>query len=115
VKRGSCSNGSGQRIATVRRKLRLTQGAFAARVGVTRNAVIRYEHGALPRAKVLDRIAQAGGVTVEWILRGQGVARTRFPRADRKFDEAVSLLWTLWPEPSRRATIVSVLKALQPP
>jgi transcriptional regulator with XRE-family HTH domain len=53
----------GYRIALVRQRLDLSQDAFAARIGVTRNMVIRYERqGQRPRAETLDRIASAGGV-----------------------------------------------------
>jgi DNA-binding XRE family transcriptional regulator len=60
-------NGLARRIRSRRRALGLAQGAFAERIGVTRNMVIRYEHGeAVPQVAVLARIARGrpgyGGV-----------------------------------------------------
>jgi transcriptional regulator with XRE-family HTH domain len=50
----------------VRQKLGLSQRPFGARIGVSRNAVIRYEGGRnCPRAETLDRMAKLGGVTAE--------------------------------------------------
>jgi DNA-binding XRE family transcriptional regulator len=54
------------RVAAVRVRLGLSQARFAARVGVSRNVVIRWEggkHGV--RAAKLNRIAKVGGVTVD--------------------------------------------------
>jgi len=42
------------RIAAVRRKLALSQRPFAARIGVSRNAVIRYESGRIGIADGAD-------------------------------------------------------------
>ena len=64
-------SGLPERIAAVRQKLWLSQPAFSARVGVTRNVVARWEggkHGL--RAGRLDRIAKLGGVSGDWLLRG---------------------------------------------
>jgi transcriptional regulator with XRE-family HTH domain len=56
------ANGLPERIAGVRQRLALSQGRFAASIGVTRNAVIRDEgERNRPRADTLDRIAKAGG------------------------------------------------------
>jgi transcriptional regulator with XRE-family HTH domain len=64
-------DGLPERIAAVRVRLGLAQGRFAARVGVSRNALLRYEGGhGRPRADTLERIAQLGGVSVDWLLRG---------------------------------------------
>jgi transcriptional regulator with XRE-family HTH domain len=52
-------------------KLGLPQRAFAQRIEVTRNVVIRWEgeHNR-PRPETLDRIAKVGGVSVGWLLDG---------------------------------------------
>jgi DNA-binding transcriptional regulator YiaG len=53
-------DGLPERIAAVHQELGLSQPAFAARVGVTRNVVIRWEGGKhRPGAARLDRIAKA--------------------------------------------------------
>jgi transcriptional regulator with XRE-family HTH domain len=70
---------AGQRIREVRKRLRLTQTEFARRLGVIQVSVARYEAGRVPRADVLDRIAHLGGVTVGWLLHGQGDRPTPIP------------------------------------
>jgi len=102
----------GRRIARVRTHLHLTQGAFATLIGVTRNTAIRYELGAIPRAEVLDRIAQHGGVTVEWLLHGPRVGERS---ADKPWDEAVEALRAVWRDRTRRTAVMDVLRALRPP
>jgi len=58
----------GDRIATVRRGLGLTQAAFAAQLGLGLSTVLRAEGGrAVPCFAVLRRIAAAGSVTVDWL------------------------------------------------
>jgi len=101
-----------QRIATVRRKLGLPQGAFAQRIGVSRNAVIRYEGGRnRPRAETLDRIAKLGGVTDEWVLGGG--RRERAPAGeDRQWKAAVEVLREAWQDPSRRPVVLRLLREL---
>jgi transcriptional regulator with XRE-family HTH domain len=93
----------------VRQKLGLSQGRFAVRIGVTRNIVLRYEGGnGRPRADTLERIAQLGGVSVDWLLRGD----RRPPEGPREWDDAVRLLRAAWREPSRRELVRRVLRAL---
>jgi transcriptional regulator with XRE-family HTH domain len=88
-------NGLPGRIAAVRRRLGLSRPAFAARVGVTRNVVIRWEGGRnRPRAELLDRIAKVGGVSVEWLLGGSRRQRAR-DGEDREWKAAVEALGKL--------------------
>jgi transcriptional regulator with XRE-family HTH domain len=97
------------RILAVRTRLGLAQRAFAARVGVSRNAVIRYEGGrGRPRADTLERIAQLGGVSVDWLLRGD----RRPPEGPREWDDAVRLLRAAWRDPGRRELVRRVLRAM---
>ena len=105
-------NGLGLRILRVRRRLRLSQVAFAARIGVHRNSLRQVERGRVPHADVLDRIARHGGVTVEWLLHGEGA---RLVQRDKAWRDAVELLGLVWRDPARRPTVVSVLEALRPP
>ncbi len=58
----------GKRVRQVREKLRLTQGEFARRLGVTRVSVARYEAGRVPSFGVLHQLARLGGVPVGWLL-----------------------------------------------
>jgi transcriptional regulator with XRE-family HTH domain len=102
-------NGPPERIASVRHRLGLSQRAFAIRAGIARNAVLRYEGGhGRPRADTLERIAQLGGVSVDWLLRGD----RRPPEGPREWDDAVRLLRAAWREPGRRGLVRRVLRAL---
>jgi transcriptional regulator with XRE-family HTH domain len=116
VRRSRPGGQLGQRIRTVRGRLGLNQGRFAARVGVSsRNVVNDWEAGrAHPRAQTLDRIARLGGVTAEWLLHGNSRRTTRSP-ADAAWEEAVEALRIVWQEPSRREEVLSALRALRPP
>lgn len=50
----------------------LSQKEFAQKIGVTQGAVQKYEKGINnPGYGVLEKIAGFGGVTVEWLLRGE--------------------------------------------
>jgi transcriptional regulator with XRE-family HTH domain len=102
-------DGLPKRIIAVRQGLGLAQRAFATRVGVSRNAVLRYEGGhGRPRADTLERIAQLGGVSVDWLLRGD----RRPPEGPREWDDAVRLLRVAWREPGRRDLVRRLLRAL---
>jgi transcriptional regulator with XRE-family HTH domain len=63
----------GRRIATLRQRLGLSQVAFARQVGTSRNALMTYERGdRVPKSATLARIAEAGGVSVDWLLGRDG-------------------------------------------
>jgi transcriptional regulator with XRE-family HTH domain len=62
--------GVGKRIRQIRHRLGLTQAQFAQRLGVIKVSVARYEAGRVPRPRVLEDIAQLGGVTVTSLLQG---------------------------------------------
>jgi transcriptional regulator with XRE-family HTH domain len=63
-----------ERIVAVWQTLGLSQRRFAVRVGVSRNIVIRWERGHhRPRATALERLAAAGRVSVDSLLRGRGM------------------------------------------
>jgi transcriptional regulator with XRE-family HTH domain len=64
----------GRRIATLRQDLGLSQVAFARQVRISRNALMTYERGGrVPKSASLVRIAEAGGISVDF---GRG---TRWP------------------------------------
>lgn len=48
----------------------LDQKEFAKAIGVGQSAVSNYEKGRIPRAAILQKIAEYGNTTVEWLLRG---------------------------------------------
>ena len=60
--------GIGDRIKQIRGNL--TQIEFAKIFGVRDSTVSRWEYGRLSDEETLKKIADFGGVTVEWLLRG---------------------------------------------
>jgi transcriptional regulator with XRE-family HTH domain len=49
----------------------MTQAAFASVLGKTQGTVQKYEKGEiLPEDETLKKIADYGGITVEWLLTG---------------------------------------------
>lgn len=61
----------GDRIKFIRGAL--TQKEFAARLGITAQAVINYErHGRVPSRTVLNKILNVYNVSPEWLLTGEG-------------------------------------------
>lgn len=65
-----------ERIKTRRSACGFTQEQLATRVGVTRVAVSHWERGgAEPKGRYLNDLADALGVTVDWLLTGDGEAR----------------------------------------
>jgi transcriptional regulator with XRE-family HTH domain len=105
----------GHRIAAVRRQLGLSQAAFARRLGIGRNTLLNYERDIrLPRSAVLTRIAEAGGVSVDWLLNGHSVTPpASTPRGDRAWETAIEALREIWVQPRRRRIIVEILRALR--
>jgi len=62
--------GIGERIKKIRGSL--TQDDFAARLGVKQNTVSTWEkRGTMPNEEMIKKLADFGGVTVEWLLRGE--------------------------------------------
>jgi transcriptional regulator with XRE-family HTH domain len=59
----------GQRIAESRRKIGITQNALAERVGVTAQAVSKWEQGrSCPDIAILDEVADALGISLFELL-----------------------------------------------
>jgi transcriptional regulator with XRE-family HTH domain len=60
----------GQRIKLIRGDL--TQTEFAKILGIKKqNYISRYESGRIPAHEILVKIAEQGGVTVDWLLTGK--------------------------------------------
>jgi transcriptional regulator with XRE-family HTH domain len=115
VTRHARPDGLARRIAQVRQQLGLAQCVYAQRIGVSRGTVGEYEAGRLaPRARTLGRMAQVGGVTTDWLLRGDRPVAIP-PARDPAWGEAVACLRQAWRDPGRRETVVGVLKALAAP
>ncbi|MFA7099099.1 MAG: helix-turn-helix transcriptional regulator [Eubacteriales bacterium] len=59
----------GKRIAALRKRAGFTQKELACKVGVTPQAVSKWENGAcFPDFSIIDELAAAAGVTVEGLL-----------------------------------------------
>ena len=62
--------GVADRIAELRKKLKLTQDGFGKLLKVRKSTISRYESGTIPGDENLRKIAQVGNTTIEWLLRG---------------------------------------------
>ena len=63
------TNNLGKKIASARKKSSLTQSDLASRVGVTAQAVSKWERGnACPDIAILDEIANALGISLSELL-----------------------------------------------
>lgn len=63
------TNNLGKKIASVRKKAKLTQSDLASCVGVTAQAVSKWERGnACPDIAILDEIADALGISLFELL-----------------------------------------------
>ena len=63
----------GERIITCRTRLRFSQQEVADLIGIAAPQLYRYETGrSKPRPAMADRIADALGVSTNWLLTGEG-------------------------------------------
>lgn len=60
------------RIKATRRRKGLTQGEFAQNLDTSQKVVSRWEQGVKPRGIMLERIAEIGNVTFDWLAHGAG-------------------------------------------
>lgn len=67
-------NGSfAERLKIARTRAGLSQGELARRVGTSEQTCLRYEQGkTFPNINVADKIASLGGVSLQWLIRGEG-------------------------------------------
>ena len=74
--------GLGARVANARRTLNLTQGALAAEVGVTPASIYMIEDGRtkVPGVFLMLRIAEALGVSIDYLVFGVGDKNAPKPR-----------------------------------
>lgn len=74
---------TGARIRGRRQQLKITQDDLAARCSISQTQISEYERGnASLRADVAVAIARELGVTVEWLITGQGEPPVEHPGAD---------------------------------
>ena len=63
------TNNLGRKIAEARHRVKLTQNSLAAKVGVTAQAVSKWEQGrSCPDIAILDEIADARGISLFELL-----------------------------------------------
>src|SRR5262249_51389546 len=87
----------GRHIREARQALRLTQRALAEAIGVSKQAVVRYEAGRrLPRLPILKRIAHVTGKPVDWFWPGADPAkRTALLTRESKVAEGLGSVATV--------------------
>lgn len=68
------------RIRKAREHAGLTQSALAEALGVAAGTIQRWEKGALnPRPKALEALAEATGVSLDWLLQGDSASPSEAP------------------------------------
>jgi len=60
----------GQRIKSIRKRLGITQQVLGEKLSLKQASVNRYEKGRIPEGNLLAMIADLGGVTTDWLLKG---------------------------------------------
>lgn len=62
-----------QRLAELRKSLKLTQGEFAEKISVSKPTLVRYEAGnGYPDARSLTKMIEFFNVNINWLLGGGG-------------------------------------------
>ena len=85
----------GDRLAAARDAAGLSQAAFAKRLGVKASTIRKWEEDlAEPRANRLSMMAGLLGVTITWLITGQGEGLDR-PEADPLSEDLKGLLTEL--------------------
>ena len=87
----------GQRIAAERKKLNLSQEALGEKMGVSRQAISKWEaDGALPEIDKLIAMSRLFGVSLGWLL---GVEEESAAQSDTFSDEQLELIRRMIPQP----------------
>ena len=87
----------GQRIAAERKKLGLSQEALGEKMGVSRQAISKWEaDGALPEIDKLIAMSRLFGVSLGWLL---GVEEESAAQSDTFSDEQLELIRRMIPQP----------------
>jgi len=80
----------GARIRKIRGSL--NQKDFAKIIGVSTSVISKYESGRIPKAVILKKIADYGGVSVEWLLHGEEAGPAKAAEAAPEVYEARPLV-----------------------
>jgi transcriptional regulator with XRE-family HTH domain len=100
----------GKRTSHIRSRLGMSKVGFARQLGVSRNTLIHYERGGgLPRSAILTRIAQAGGVSVDWLLTGHATDEIQ---RSTDWEHAFQRLRLAWRDHTRHPLVLGILTAL---
>ena len=103
--------GVSSRIKKVRGKL--TQKEFGNILGVRDATISRYEAGRIPDVRTLKKIADYGGVTVEWLLHGGREAPSEEIIALKAVSEHASEIYQVQrPEPLEPYLLFQVLRVI---
>ena len=71
------------RLREARKRAGLTQQALADQLGMSQRTINGYEHGRQPKIPIYQALADACGVSVTWLMSGEGTAeRQKVARAD---------------------------------
>ncbi len=87
----ACKESTGARLARLRRAQNITQESLAEQLGVSRQAVSKWESDlAYPETDKLLRLSRLYGCTVDYLLTGEGgeQAATKEPPPNADFSEA---------------------------
>ena len=102
----------GDRIKKVRKALRLTQVAFAKRIGTVQNTLTGYERGRFsPSSPVITLICREFHVNEEWLRTGAGEMNTLSTRTD----EIAAAVHKMFPDESEdfRRQFAKILSSLK--
>lgn len=110
----------GGRIRKARELAGLTQADLGRQIGVQAAAVSKYEKGdADPGTVTLAKIAEIGGVTVDWLVTGKGDLYAEPRATDPQLEAAVRESEAEWRRPGEPASeyerrILGMLRRLSP-
>jgi transcriptional regulator with XRE-family HTH domain len=111
--------GVGFRIRRLRERAGWSRDVLAERLGVHAGSVARWESGgALPHAYHLERIAELGGVTTEWLRTGKGGEPEEAPEREAEdlfssFDAMARFLGGIAPAGQERLRKLDALEGLR--
>ena len=78
------------RLGKLLEKSPLNQKALACQLEISEAALARYKQDRIPKADELYRIAKHFGVSMEWLLHGEGLPNGNSDNADQWRDRAMA-------------------------
>ena len=99
----------GQRIAAERKKLGLSQEALGEKMGVSRQAISKWESdGAVPEIEKLIAMSKLFGVSLGWLL---GVEEANAPQPATLSEEQIALIRQMIPQQPQPRKLYSLIAA----